>query len=344
MNLHKETLSYHGQINGYEKYYDIKGRLINEKKYSQGIGFNTNTKYIYNNVGKIGLEMINYLSDSGKQEIIIKHYTYSGDNNYRITHYISSNRNIFDDISINDEEHWNEVDEVIKIEEFKFKNSFLISEKSSDLKNNKGYLKEFQYDNYGNICELKKDGIVVFQKEYDNKENILHSIKEFKFYKDLKYLSFETKYYYDEFNQLTKREKYGRFNSKMYLFDVKYIRKQSGNKVKLYQTFYHFTEFLGYFDYESMLEINKGDFQMDFLIPDSFENREFDVNYAKKFDNYNNIIGLGRFYDNKFEDITYYEIYINEYTPERKLDFVLGLTIEDNNTFEKLFTKKFYYK
>lgn len=339
MTLQKETLSYYNHIEGYRKAYNPLGNLVIKQEYSPIIG-NVKTNFIYDKNERISKKIIESRAFSGNISIVLKDYEYS-DNQKIITHSNLRNRNLFNDLS-KKKENWAETNDVFKIETFKHQNNLLALKNTKNLKNKTEITEEFRYDSKNNCTDYIKNGRMISNKEFQYQDSCLKSIMEYKYFKNEKYLAFSEDYFYDSEVNLTKIEKRGLYNSIMYLYNLMTYEKGEEFSTEINKGYYHFSEFLGYYSYESMLNENKDNFQLDFLSKTTFEKKKFDLCTLKKFDSRNDLIESYDFGidDNKKTDRHFF---VHDYTKGKFKDFELCMAIDKNDILGKNYIKKYYY-
>ncbi|TXE14899.1 hypothetical protein ES692_17705 [Psychroserpens burtonensis] len=339
MTLRKETLSHYNQIEGYEKKYDPIGKLLFEHKYSPITG-NDKTKFIYDQNEKVIQEITQKHDYSGNISILSKDYKYN-ENTTIISHSNVRSRNSFDDFG-NKEKNWNETNEVFKIETFKYDDDLLLFKHTKNLKTGIEITDEYRYDSKKNQTDYIKNGTVIFNKEFNYENGHLISMKEYKYSEGRKFLAFSESYNYDNDGNITKLEKSGLYNSIMRVYNIIEYNKEENFSTEVYKGYYYYDEFLGYYNYESMLKENKDDFQLNYLLPTTFDDREFEICVFKKFDSRNDLIESYHF-SMENEKKTHRNFFVHEYMGGKTIEFELCLTMDENDNLKKNYIKRYYY-
>lgn len=340
MNLKKETLSYYNETQGYNKEYDQFCRLIHKHEYSPIIG-SEKTDFSYDDQGRLSKELIKSYSLTGVLSVVLKDFNYNSNKKLKITYSRFKNRNYFKDqnSSFN---IGNETKEVFKIETVEYSNDLLVYRNIEDFDKKIEKTEEFKYDVNNNCTDFIENGKVKFNKEFIYDNDLITQINEYKYWNNKKFLAFIENNFYDENRDLKKREKRGLYNSRMYLYEVLSFNVKEDFYIELEKSYRHFSEFLGYYNYETMLQENEDNFQLVFLKADVFEGREFDVfNFMKK-DSRGDLVE-SYYAGNETSEKFNHEIYIHDYIDGEKKDFEIGLKLDKNYSVEKNYIKKFYY-
>lgn len=341
MILKEETLSYYEEIQGYRKTFDNSGRLIKEHNYSPIIG-NEETTYHYDDKGRLLRNVTISSTLSGVKDIRVKKINYKTEDSKVITYSRLKNKKCFDDLTSN-QESWKEVGELHKVETLNYRNDLLIYKHTQNNDRNSVTIEEYLYDINNNCTKFIKNDQLKYSREYDyNTSNLISTVNEYKYYDNERYLAFSEKHFYDKNNNRERTEKWGLYNSKMYLYEIIELEKNEDFSTESRKIFQNFNSFLGYYDYDSMVKENKDNFQLDFLNVNTFENRKFDVNIVKKFDLNNDLIET-YYIDSDTGKISDKKIFIHDYINDGFKNFELCLKIEKNCSVEKNYIRKFIY-
>lgn len=244
---------------GHKKTYSKDGLLLTDIQYCSGIGYHCEKKYTYNIDNKISEEIIK-VSDvfSGDEEINERKYTYKN-NNIRVYEIRNKKRNTNNNYEHEynyDLKNWENIDEIKLIEEHKYENNNLVNFKSFDLINNLNYEIKYDYDLNNNITFEAKyiDNILVYEKhKIFNEFNKLENEKEYRYYKNEKYLAIEIKNYYDINGFLENIETYGLYNAKMYLYKKLSFKKFNNKIIEVLERLpCGHDEYFGFYNFENL--------------------------------------------------------------------------------------------
>lgn len=248
----------------------------------------------------------------------------------------------------NDINTWEKVNEIVKIEEYKFSGNNLASKKVSNLENNEGFKDFYSYDEFDRLIKRAKyeKNILINETEYIYENQQLAWENEFHLFNNNKYLAFQTQYEYNSENKLIKKKIYGRYNSKMYLINIRELRYENNSETEISNSIINISDYFGYFDFESMIKEVKysGDDNIQLLTKDLAETYPLESPHKtiKIFDKKGNLIEYWELNPDNNNEIYNRKIYSNEYNKNGNLEMVTCLKIEEKK-FNKIYTHKFYY-
>jgi hypothetical protein len=293
MHLIKET--YEGPNFEYcKKEYNERGLLIFEDKGCGGFWTKKETSYDERNrISKINEIEIGH-KDNNREDKFLHVYEYTGDN-YRIVTYKTHKRdvhqiNTYENLVLG-VESWNEVDEIVKIREYKFENGNLVSERYNNLETNEKSSLLYVYKDNKVISEIKSnvDGNVertnfiyegnllkskefLYNDSFANKvlyfynEGLIQEEQTIRSYEAIEYVASTIKYQYNPRNEVIKTEYFGRFNSKMYLCKVAEIDKIDNTTTCKGSSISNYEFYTGYYDLDELNEFNYKEFEENKLI------------------------------------------------------------------------------
>jgi hypothetical protein len=188
----------------------------------------------------------------------------------------------------------------------------------------------------GDIITNKKER---YHNDYDDNGNLIKAETFLFDDEDKAYLAFQKLYWYDKQNNCIKEEYYGRFNSKMYLYYRLEVFKSDNveERVKCYQD--GIEEYLGYFDYKSMLE-NMNRTQID---ENMFDRKNYLMKEKHRFeyDYHGNLEKYILYYIDSNQ--IFREIYHNEYNKTNDLEYSIKFKQDEAADAQFDFIEKYYY-
>ena len=195
------------------------------------------------------------------------------------------------------------------------------------------------------LKEVYRNEQLISKIEFEYEEGRLRLENIYNKHKSIEYLAYIKKYSYSPKNEVEKIELFGRYNSKMYLFNVEETYKENNTVTEIRHEISYHEMFTGYYDFNSMLEELDDDWKQG-VKEDMYEKSDFDNNLksVKEFDAKKNLIKYeasnpdnpGEFYEKSF--------YHYEYGRKSQLEFVICFGIDSNGSLEEKYITKYYYK
>lgn len=302
MYLAKETFE-GPDYEHYTKVYNEKEQIISEKS---GYSGNWRAKtYTYNEQGKLS-KIFEETSEQGgynEESKYLHVYEYNEDD-YRIICYRTDRRDINDTNTYENlvlgQEIWHKVDEIISIDEYKFNNGLVTSEKHHDLRTGEHNSIIYKYDKGKKVLQLSRgsgdtvsetrfiyendvlqrkdifvDNAFVSKTVFVYENNLLQEEQVILTHGNTEFTAYTTKYYYNDKGDFTKSEYYGRYNSKLYLCKVSEMQKENGTITRKEFSISYHEFYTGFFDLQSLNEVKRKEF--DEQSPDEFSFLNFGV-------------------------------------------------------------------